>query len=187
MTLDDHRAYWDGRLTDGEKAAIDATIERAKRGGNPKPESRAAEARAYAIAHEFYRNSVVDWRDLAVTAMEKCMGAARPEDFSRDAWLKDGVLFCGDECSTQAVLDQETRIIGFAREGKAAFTPLALGRDDGLEGLSDEQAAAVRHVRNSADQVMLIRGAPGAGKTTMMRPALDRLGCRKKSAGWRKS
>src|SRR5262249_45974899 len=50
------------------------------------------------------------------------------------------------------------------------------GRTDGLEGLSDEQAAAVRHVRDSADQVMLIRGAPGAGKTTMMKPALDKLG-----------
>ena len=56
------------------------------KGLNPKPESRAAEARAYAIAHHFYRNSVVDFHDLAVTAMEKSMGAARPEDFAPDAW-----------------------------------------------------------------------------------------------------
>ena len=86
------------------------------------------------------------------------------------------MLFQAGEVSTQAVLDQEQRIIGYAREGKDRFRPLAPGRSEGLEGLSDEQAAAVRHVWNSRDGLMLIRGAPGAGKTTMMKPALDRLG-----------
>lgn len=176
MTLDDLRAYWNSRLTDPEKAAIDATIDRAKLGLNPKPQSRAAQARDYAIAHHFYRSSVVDFHDLVVTAIEKSMGAATPEDFSADAWRKDGLLFQGHEVSTQAVLDQEQRIIGFAREGKGTFRPLAAGRTDGLDGLSDEQAAAVKHVWNSRDRVMLIRGAPGSGKTTMMKPALDRLG-----------
>lgn len=176
MTLDALRAYWDSRLASDEKAAVSATIDQAERGLNPAPESRAAEARAYAMAHHFYRSSVVDFHDLATTAMERCMGAARPGDFARDAWREDGLLFSGDECSTQAVLDQEQRIIGFARQGKGAFRPLAPGRAEGLEGLSDEQAAAVRHVWNSRDRVMLIRGAPGAGKTTLMRPALDRIG-----------
>jgi conjugative relaxase-like TrwC/TraI family protein len=176
MTLDDLLAYWDGRLTDAEKAAIDVTIDRATNGLNPRPESKAAEARAYAMAHHFYRSSVVDFHDLVVTAIEKSMGAARPEDYAPEAWRKDGLLFSGDEVSTRAVLDQEQRIIGFAREGKGTFRPLAPGRTDGLEGLSDEQAAAVRHVWNSTDSVMLIRGAPGSGKTTLMRPALDRLG-----------
>ena len=176
MTLDALRAYWDSRLTDGEKAAIAATIDRARRGLNPKPKSRAAEARAYAIAHQFYRSSVVDFHDLVVTAIEKSMGAARPEDFEPKAWRKEGLLFQGNEVSTQEVLDQESRIIGFAREGKGVFQPLAPGRTDGLAGLSEEQAAAVRHVWESRDQVMLIRGVPGAGKTTMMKPALERLG-----------
>jgi hypothetical protein len=129
----------------------------------------------YAIAHEFYRNSVVETRRLYETAIRHGIGSVTPEEVEAEA-RRQGVRFQGDECSTQAVLDQETRIIGFAREGKGAFRPLAPGKTDGLEGLSDEQAAAVRHVRDSADQVMLIRGAPGAGKTTMMKPALDRLG-----------
>src|SRR5262249_7974848 len=159
----------------GEKAAIAATIDRAKKGLNPRPKSKAAEARAYAIAHHFYRSSVVDFHDLVTTAIEKSMGAARPEDFAPEAWRKDGLLFSGNEVSTRAVLDQEDRIVGFAREGRGAFRPLAPGRTDGLDGLSGEQAAAVRHVWNSRDRIMLIRGAPGAGKTTMMKPALDRL------------
>jgi conjugative relaxase-like TrwC/TraI family protein len=77
MTLDGLRAYWDSRITPDERAAIAATIDRARKGLNPKPESKAAEARAYAIAHHFYRNSVVDFHDLVATAIEKSMGAAR--------------------------------------------------------------------------------------------------------------
>lgn len=176
VTLDELRAYWDGRLTDGEKAAIDATIDRARRGVNPSPEPRAAEAMDYALAHHFERSSVVDWHDLAVTAMEKSMGAARPEDYAPGAWERRGVLFQGDETSTKAVLDQESRLIAFARAGKGAFRPLAPDRSDGLEGLSDEQAAAVRHVWHSTDRIMLVRGGAGTGKTTAMTPALAHLG-----------
>ena len=86
------------------------------------------------------------------------------------------MLFEGGKVTTRAVWDQEQRIIGFARDGKGMFAPLAPGRDDGLSGLSDEQKAAVRHVWDSTDQVMLIRGGAGTGKTTMMTPALARLG-----------
>ena len=125
----------------------------------------------YAIAHHFERNSVVDWHDLAVTAMEKSMGAAGRRISTRRR-RRRGVLFQGDEASTKNVLAQEQRIIGFAREGKGIFRPLADGKTDRLEGLSDEQKAAVRHVWDSTDRVMLIRGGAGTGKTTMMTPAL---------------
>jgi conjugative relaxase-like TrwC/TraI family protein len=176
MTRDDRTAYWDSRLTQHEKAAIDTTIDRAKRGANPSPEPLAAKAMEYAIHHHFDRSSVVDFHDLAVTAMEKSMGAAKPGDFSREAWQRHGVLFQGDDASTQSVLDQEQRIIGFARAGKGTCRPLAPGKADGLDGLSAEQKAAVRHVWDSSDRVMLIRGGAGTGKTTMMAPALAKLG-----------
>ena len=95
-------------------------------GPNPPPQNRAAEAMAYAIAHHFERNSVVDYHDLAMTAMERSMGAARPEDFEPEA---RGKACCspGDQVSTRAVLDQEQRIIAFARAGKGTFRPLAAG------------------------------------------------------------
>lgn len=175
MTLADYRDYWNARLTPEEGAAIAATIARAKSGGNPRPHNRAAEAMAYAVAHHFERSSVVDYHDLAVTAMERSMGAARPGDFEPEA-RRQGVLFAGDQVSTREVLDQEQRIIAFARAGKGVFRPLARGQADGLGGLSPEQQTAVRHVWNSADRVILIRGGAGTGKTTMMKPALERLG-----------
>src|SRR3982751_1580322 len=71
MTLADYRAYWNSRITPEEGRAIADTIERAMLGRNPRPEPKAAQAMAYAIAHHFERDSVVDYHDLAVTAMER--------------------------------------------------------------------------------------------------------------------
>lgn len=175
LTQADLDEFWDARLTPAEKTAIDATIERARLGLNPSPQPRAAEAMDYAIRHHFERSSVVDWHDLAVTAMEKSMGAARPEDFEREALARRGVLFQGDKASTKEVLAQEQRIIDFARAGKGVFRPLAAGRTEGLENLADEQANAARHVWNSPDQMMVVRGGAGTGKTTMMTPVLGGL------------
>jgi conjugative relaxase-like TrwC/TraI family protein len=175
VTLDGLREYWDWRLTPEEKGAYAVTIGRAREGLNPRPKSKAAAAMAYAIEHEFFTKSVVDYDKLLITAMEKCMGGARPEDLDAEA-KRQGVMRKDGKASTQAVLDQERRIIGFARAGKGTCRPLAPERDDGLAGLSEEQAAAVRHVWQSKDRVMLIRGGAGTGKTTMMTPALARLG-----------
>lgn len=162
--------YWLGKLSDDDRQGI-----RDLRGHNSRSYQSDAEAAVrYAIAHEFYRSSVIETRRLYETAIRHGIGSVTPEDIEAEA-KRQGVIFQGNECSTQAVLDQEQRIIGYARHGRDIFQPLAPGRDAGLDGLSDEQAAAVRHVWNSRDAVMLIRGAPGAGKTTMMRPALDRL------------
>ena len=149
--------YWLGKLSDGEKDRVRNLI------GHNSYRSDAESAVDYAIAHEFYRNSVVPKRRLYETAIRHGIGSVTPEEIEAAA-KRQGVVYAGDECSTQGVLDQEDRIVGFAREGKGLFRPLGAGRTDGLEGLSTEQAAAVRHVRNSRDQMMLIRGGAGGGQ-----------------------
>src|SRR3954453_1066550 len=110
MTLDALRESWEGRYTPEERRAIAATVDRAKKGGNPQPKNRAAQAMDYAIRHRFQRSSVVEYRDLLTTAMEKAMGAATLDDLDREA-RRQGVLFGGgkvsprSEVSTQAVWD----------------------------------------------------------------------------------
>jgi conjugative relaxase-like TrwC/TraI family protein len=161
--------YWLGKLSDPEKEQI-----RDLRGHNSY-RGDAESAVRYAIAHEFYRNSVVETRRLYETAIRHGIGGVTPEEVEAEA-RRQGVIYQGQECTTRGVLDQEDRIVGFARESRGTFRPLAPGKTDGLDGLSAEQAMAVRHIWNAKDGVILIRGAPGAGKTTMMQPALDRLG-----------
>ena len=175
MTLTALREYWQGRITPEEADAIAETIRRAKAGENPPQENSLEAAMAFAIAHRFQHNSVLGWHDLAATAMERCMGSAVPEELEAEA-RRQGVLFKDGEVSTRDVLDQEQRILGFAKRNRATFCPLNPGKTTGLDGLSAEQRAAVLHVWNSGDQVMLIRGGAGTGKTTAMTPAIAKIG-----------
>jgi conjugative relaxase-like TrwC/TraI family protein len=174
LSLADLRAYWNGRITEDEGRQIAGTIKQAMLGRNPVPKPKAAEAVDWAIRHHFERSSVVDHDVLLVTAMERSMGAATPKDIEREA-VRQGVLVKDGEATTRQTLAQEDRITGFAREGRGCWKPLSTA-DAPLDGLSDEQKAAVRHVWRSTDGLMLIRGGAGTGKTTMMTPALARLG-----------
>ena len=108
MTLDDLRAYWDSRLTDGEKAAIDATIDRARKGA----ESQAGVAGgggAWPTPSPTISTATASWISTTWWSppWKNPWAAARPEDFAPEAWARTGLLFQGNEVSTRAVLDQE--------------------------------------------------------------------------------
>lgn len=164
--------YWESKLTGVEHRALRQLK------GQPTYQCHIKDAMAHAIAHTFERRSVSDPRDLYDAAIRFGIGSVAPELLREEA-VRQGVLFIGEgrgQCTTRDVWDQENRIIGFARKGKGTFRPIAPDRVGGLEGLSEEQKAAVRHVWESTDQIMLVRGGAGTGKTTMMTPALARLG-----------
>src|ERR1019366_532572 len=76
--------------------------------------------------------------------------------------------------TTRDVLAEEGRIIQFAREGRGTMRPLGRGADGAhqLNPLSPEQQAIGRHVWESPEQVILIGGAAGTGKTRTMREAV---------------
>ena len=182
MTLDDYREYWRGRLTEKERDELRKVLKAAIAGKNPQPENTADKAVEYAIEHEFYRNSVVSMTDLEITAMERSVGGALPEEI-RPECKKQGVLTKEGEATTKEVLAQEGRIIAFARESRGTMRPLASRQfEDARRALaatfgknvtlSPEQQAAIHHIWNSPDQVILIRGGAGTGKTTMMKTAI---------------
>ena len=102
LTLADYRDYWNGRITPEEGRQIAGTIERARQGRNPKPANTADKGVTYAIAHQFERNSVVRTTDLAITAMERCMGGALPGDIEAEC-QKQGVLTKDGQATTRMV------------------------------------------------------------------------------------
>ena len=215
LTLDDLRDYWKSRITPEENRQIASTILRAMSGRNPEPEHKAPQAVEYAFLHEFERRSVVDWHDLAATAMERAMGGAMPEEIQPEAF-KQGLLLKDGLATTRGVLAQENRVVAWAREGRGTCRGMGDGEgrydeskrpesvatnlpvDPGtvssstqansarqpdpsarrvnltgqLDTLSPQQLAAVRHVWNSNDRVILIRGGAGTGKTHMMKAAI---------------
>ncbi len=79
--------------------------------------------------------------------------------------------------TTSEVLAEEQRAIEFAKKGRGrcfAFRldPPTFKRD----WLNASQKAAVAHVLTSNDRVILVRGAAGVGKTTLMQETVEAVG-----------
>jgi conjugative relaxase-like TrwC/TraI family protein len=198
---DDLNGYWVSRLTDKEKQQL-GQLE-----GQKSYKSNATDAVQYAIGHMFERRSVVDEKRLYETALRYGIGSVTPEDVQAEA-KRQGLLVKNGEVTTRDVLEEESRIIAFAREGRGTMRPLgmrggfgyrdlvtSLGvplRIDGADAyptatactsasnpdtatLSREQQAVCRHVWESPDRVIMIRGGAGTGKTRTMRTAIEAI------------
>jgi hypothetical protein len=175
VTLEDCRRYWETRMTPREAKLVQESIDGARHSTHRMPEPQAEAAMAYAVHHSFEREAVVPLTSIEVTAMERSMGAALPEDIERQA-KKQGLLIRDGQATTREVLDEERRIVGFARSGRGTCRALAPGLAEPASigvTLSAEQKQAIRHVWQSKDRVMLVRGIAGVGKTTAMRLAAD--------------
>jgi conjugative relaxase-like TrwC/TraI family protein len=199
-TLEELREYWNSRITPEEAQAIAGVIERARQGKNPKPPNTADKAAAFAMEHWFYRNSVLKEKlkqvtGMAITAMERCMGAALPGELERE-FQKQGVISDREtlpiwnpdkEVTSAANYQQERSMTGFAREGRgkerpvvpqpADLRPLLKKIAEGLpdirladeKQLNDEQEKAVRALVGSRDVVNVLDAGQGTGKTETMK------------------
>jgi conjugative relaxase-like TrwC/TraI family protein len=171
---------WSEQLTDAERRSIESTrntIGSDRLANDPNAPAQAVE---HASAHCFERSSVVPSRELLTQALRRGVGTTSAESvlnaFQRHHEFIHAQRDGRAVVTTQKVLDEEQRILLFARSGRGACSPLGKGTpiafdapDDSI--LNDDQRAAVRHVLESPDRVMLIRGAAGVGKTTMMQVA----------------
>ena len=179
LTFDELQDYWQGRMTDNERESL-SSLER-KMGGDAEPTDSGAAARAieYAKAHVFERNSVVPERHLLATALWQGMGQTTVEEVSREA-DRSGLLV-GERsgrrmATTREVLAEEKRMIDFAKEGRGTCKPFAPEHDKfKRDWLNASQKRAVRHIVECRDRIMLVRGAAGVGKTTLMQEAVEAI------------
>ena len=179
LSFDELRAEWSARLSASERAAIADVGGRV--GGKAIGEDAKAplEAVRHAMGHWFERKSVVPERTLLAEAMKHAIGKAGPE--AVEAAYQRQELVVGDRegqrmATTRDVLKEEMRMLAFARNGrgtqaKLSGKPHAFTRD----WLNEGQRRAVRHVLESRDKVVLIRGAAGVGKTAMMQEAVEAI------------
>ncbi len=179
VTLPELQDVWQSRMSAPELDAL-ATLE-GKLGGDADPTDPNASARAlkYAIGHVFERKSVVPRRELLATALKHSVGEATVEQVLSQADRSD--LIIGERNGRQMathrdVLNEESRVIDFARKGRGACrafskSPQTFKRD----WLNDAQKSAVRHIVESRDRIILLRGSAGVGKTTLMQEAVEEL------------
>jgi conjugative relaxase-like TrwC/TraI family protein len=179
LTLPELQDEWRSRMSAPELDALAALQD--KLGGDADPRDGNASARAvqYAIGHVFERKSVVPERELLATALRHAVGQATVEQVCDQAGRSDLIL--GERNSrrmatTHEVLNEERHVIDFARGGRGACQAIAKRHQAfKRDWLSDAQKAAVRHIVESRDRIIVVRGAAGVGKTTLMQEAVETI------------
>lgn len=179
LTMPELEQRWRGRLTAEEKQQL-AALE-LRLGGNAEPADGSAAERGleFAVGHCFERKSVVPERTLLATALRHSIGKARVEQVTRRCERSDLIRAMRKNqrmVTTRGVLAEEQRLVEFARRGRGTCRPF-IGRLGNWkrDWLNDAQKQAVRHITQSRDRVIVMRGAAGVGKTTLMQEAVEAM------------
>ncbi len=179
LTFAELQDTWLARMDDEERAALHRLEQ--KLGGDAEPVDANASARAieYAKSHVFERKSVVPERQFLTEALWHSVGQASVAQVERQAdrsGLITGTRNGQKMVTTREVLEEERQVIEFAREGRGTSTPFAKEWNNfHREWLNDDQKKAVKHIVESRDRVMIVRGAAGVGKTTLMQEAVETI------------
>jgi conjugative relaxase-like TrwC/TraI family protein len=179
LSLGELQAEWTSRLTAEESGAMETVSRRLGGPAIAEEEHAAAVTVARAVDHCLERSSVVPERKVLAVALKNSTGTASPEavhaEFERQGLVsaeRNGRRLV----TTRAVLAEERRMIDFARSGRGTCRPLARGPHCfKREWLNEGQRRAVQHVLQSRDRVILVRGAAGVGKTSMMQEAVEAI------------
>ena len=179
MPFADLQREWRSRLSGDDQDAIGRVA--ANIGGPAMPEdpTLAKEAVTFAADHCFERNSVVPERVVLAKALKHGVGKASFQSVE-SAFRKHDLVFGERDgrklVTSDDVLQEETRMLKFARDGRGTCPRLGNGPHYFNDAkLNAGQRRAVEHVLNSSDRVIIINGAAGVGKTTMMREAVDAI------------
>jgi conjugative relaxase-like TrwC/TraI family protein len=121
---------------------------------------------ALAGEHCFERRTVVQEHELLASALR--FGYGRLDVAALKAELKSdaGLLKARGKVATAGSLQRELDVVEFVTSSRDKFP--ALGVPVINERLSAEQARAVSNLLSCRDQVMVLRGAAGVGKTTTL-------------------
>ncbi len=163
------------------------TAERqAAQGATPPPHDRETAALAAAVEHLFERKSVAQGHEILATALRENLGDVdldrlklrleqpRKEELSLVPLVPSpenpGL---GAAYATQAGLRLELEAVRFVNQTQNQFPPLVEKTTGPFSvpraPLSTEQRDAVQAVLSQRDQIYALRGAAGAGKTTVLR------------------
>lgn len=173
------QSLWNDRMTPAERQTLAELAERIGGESAPKDETAAGRGLEYAVGHSFERKSVVPERRLLATALRQSVGQATPDDVMRHyerSSLINGTRYGQRMVTTREVLDEERRLVKFARDGRGTCRPFVERKETfERDWLNTSQKQAVRHVVESRDRIILVRGAAGVGKTTLMQEAVETI------------
>lgn len=180
LTMDELRPHWRNRLTPEQMALLsDAKGKpRSKAWVTEQGSKYASDAVQFARNHLFERDSVVEEKKLLEVALNHSQGNATLAQL-HEALGKLDLLskqIDGNKyVTTREMLTEEKRLVEFTRAGLGKYAPFSQRQDFGDTILSPTQTLAAKSVLASEDQLVLMRGAAGTGKTTLMKHVVEEI------------
>jgi conjugative relaxase-like TrwC/TraI family protein len=180
LTFPELQQTWRSWMTPQELDALSALEQRTGSDALPPDAYASGRALGFAIEHSFERKSVVPERQLLASALRQSVGEARVSHVLGEAARSDNIIVGQRNgrrmATTKSVLSEEKKLIEFARMGRGRCEAMGQGPHKlKREWLNDAQAHAVEHLLQSRDRVILLRGAAGVGKTTLMQEAVEAI------------
>jgi conjugative relaxase-like TrwC/TraI family protein len=180
LSMPELRSVWLARMTEDERDSLTRVAHQVGReltADRIEPGEAAKEAVTLAADHCFERQSVLPERTVMAESFKRGVGRTTIEQVER-AFGERGFLTRERNgrrmVTTPAVLAEEQRMLSFARSGRGTRRVFSTGPHRfKREWLNDDQRRAVEHVLHSRDKVILVRGAAGVGKTSMMQEAVE--------------
>ena len=171
------RHEWLGRLSAEESGALYQMGGKAPKVANEKKTDAVAQtALDSALRHSLERKSVIEQKQLMTAAIKKGYGEVLPEEIHQavgqaqsQGKIHQRTLGERHYITTDEALKEEKNMVRYVREGRGAHAPLNASYRPQAEYLNQEQKAAIHHVLTSPDQVTVISGGAGTGKTTLMK------------------
>lgn len=167
------KQVWRSWLSDSEKRGLAPT----KTADEKKKTVAAPEAVLRAEEHLFERKSVVTATQLKTEALKRGYGDVLPEQLdgaiTHSGRFYSRTLQGRDYLTTRAAIAEETRMLQHVQAGRGTQAPLNPHYTPQAEYLNDEQKAAIRHALNDTNNVTIISGGAGTGKTTLMKEVRD--------------
>ncbi len=163
------KEIWRSWLSDSEVKQINQTQNQSEL---HTPFITAKEAIERAENHLFQRKSVIRQTNLKAEALKRSFGDLLPEDIEKQInqqnyfrkEMKDQTYLTNEQA-----LEQERKLLAFVRASKGTHAAINAEYNIVNDMLTEEQKQAVQHALNDRNQITLISGGAGTGKTTLMR------------------
>ncbi|MBI1183598.1 relaxase domain-containing protein [bacterium] len=160
---------WKSRLSKKEQE----TLYKVK--NQPSAESKpitAKEAIDRSLEHHLERNSTVQEAKLLAYALKLGYGILLPDDIRAELRCRVSILRTDIDTvpyiTTKEMVKAEDHMISMAVEGKGKFASLNPSYEIKQDFLNEQQRKAIKDILSSNDQVTLLKGAAGSGKTSLL-------------------
>ncbi|MDB5342405.1 MAG: traI [Schlesneria sp.] len=179
IPMDVLRAHWRSRLSDDERDTLAVVADRVGGLAIALDEANARQAVGLASEHCFERQSVVPERRLLAESLMRSVGRASVEHVEQ-AYQAQPFLVrerAGRRMTTtNKVLAEEQHMLELARTGLGTRRAFKAGPHHFTRGYFNKgQRSAVEHMLHSTDFVILVRGAAGTGKTSLLLETVEAI------------